>query len=661
MAPLALVMGVPLLVVWILRTGADRSGWTVNWTVWSAWINVGVWIYWITAVSPGLLARIAMSHGLRGYFLVLASATLAFLLPPLVAIALAGFYLTPPAKHSRNKIAAAFNRMLGESVMMAPLAVFLLGIELHAAGAGPALFALVMAYLVFRVLVWFHWSRNYSTLIAVDSGELFKRVTRLAHRSGIRLTRVNLMRTAREDEVNAFATASGAVVLTEGLVNSLPPRELESVVAHELGHHAAGHLKFDVSRALFWGYLLLAEPVLGWVVRTFHISEAVLTLPIAPVLFLLLQSYISQRRELEADARGVAFTGDPEGAIAALGRLARLSPAPTTARSISGAILSHPSMESRALAIARQCNLDKARALAILRDPDSAYAGLVDVPVGATACEVEARAVFPLRARVMFSEQLRWMLLVTPLAGGALLTSAYRLMPGRIHAIDLLAGSVLIVAVTLLMETLWCSRKSAHLRRELMRKLVPNPGAIMAGLHPGAGVRFTEGSPNWDFGFVTLEGDWLCYHGEKTRFAIARQSVTRVQMICGPMNWLREHRVELTWTGGTFTLGADLFHPEWSRTKQLAGWLQDWVEAGTSEPVGDSREATPALPWLAGAESTRVRGALRIGMVALQILVAASAMVAWSWAPASLILLAPLAAVMRMLPGTLWPARANVR
>lgn len=52
------------------------------------------------------------------------------------------------------------------------------------------------------------------------------------------------------DEVNAFAAGGHVVAVTRWAVESLHPRQLEAVLAHELGHHLGGHAW--VSLVTYW-------------------------------------------------------------------------------------------------------------------------------------------------------------------------------------------------------------------------------------------------------------------------------------------------------------------------------------------------------------------------------------------------------------------------
>ena len=123
-----------------------------------------------------------------------ATAVLLYLLPPLSAIALSVIVLAPITGASRKNLCAVLKRrVLGEAVVMAPFGVFLVGMGLSSAGRGLALFGLVVAYVVFRILLWFHWSQSYAAVTPLESGDLFERASLLAKKAGVVLSRLNLL------------------------------------------------------------------------------------------------------------------------------------------------------------------------------------------------------------------------------------------------------------------------------------------------------------------------------------------------------------------------------------------------------------------------------------------------------------------------------------
>lgn len=131
--------------------------------------------------------------------------------------------------------------------------------------------------------------------------------------------------------LNAFALGSRntpALVLTDGLLRALTPREMAGVLAHELSHVANNDmwimaLADVVSRitslfsTLGWLLLLVNLPML--LLAGYAISWVpILALVLAPTGSVLLQLALSRAREHQADLDAVALTGDPAGLAQAL-------------------------------------------------------------------------------------------------------------------------------------------------------------------------------------------------------------------------------------------------------------------------------------------------------------------------------------------------------
>lgn len=140
-------------------------------------------------------------------------------------------------------------------------------------------------------------------------GDLRQRLERLLLRCGIAEQRLYMVRaSARSAHANAQVTGGiGAprIVLSDTLIDKLPPDEVEAVVAHELGHLQRGHLRFQV--LMLGASWLLLMAVAG--LATSDIDDPVTRLAIAwgllPSLWFFAQpmaNYFYRRFEFEADA-----------------------------------------------------------------------------------------------------------------------------------------------------------------------------------------------------------------------------------------------------------------------------------------------------------------------------------------------------------------------
>lgn len=668
--PMLIVLFVPgLLAYWIqMRAHGASDNQKVNWVVWLSWINLASWLYWMTAVRGPELSDFAERLGITNFVMVLAFGVVVYAAPPLLAIAACFTAMAPLLSSSPESFQYLLRRQLtAEAAMLIPLGIFLTGAGMRGAGAGIPVAALVLAYVVYRGLAWVNWSLNQGESVALEAGPLFERAVALARKAGVTLARVSLIRTRVPEEANAFATTGDEIGLTESLVKGLTPRELDAVIAHELGHHKSGHLRVDTSNILLWVYILFAGPLLGWVMARLNAPPWTVTLPIAPLLFIMAQGLLSQRREYAADAGAVEITGDAEGTIAALGRLAKLSRIPVQSGGMMDSILSHPSMETRVLTLARRYGVADERALAIVRNPDHAYSepplqAMDTLPEPEPVATKDTTAALSVRERVNFLEQLNWLNMIVPIVTMTLIVLS--LSSWLLSAWMLPGGLVIAIAVFVLnlkAEVWWSAHFATRLRQRLAQKLNPPAEAIFTGIHPGYGVICTDLIYDWDYGFLTLEGDWLCYRGDKASFAVPRQDIVSVSVVKGQITWLRECRVQVAYRGGAFTLSTDFARPG-KVAERTAQGLRRWVaDAIRHRPMGPPPEHGPEFPPLPGLETNRFSSLLTALFEGFKMFLASIAvfMIGSRYSPALavLVLYVPILAFLRMAPGIIWPVR----
>jgi heat shock protein HtpX len=135
-----------------------------------------------------------------------------------------------------------------------------------------------------------------------------------------------------EHSPNAFATGRNpkhsSVAFTAGLLEAMDDRELEGVIAHELGHvlhrdilistiaaTIAAAIMFLSRMAFFFGGGSRDEDNRG------SAAGAMLMLFLGPIAAMLIQMAISRTREYAADAAAAKYTGTPHGLISALQKL----------------------------------------------------------------------------------------------------------------------------------------------------------------------------------------------------------------------------------------------------------------------------------------------------------------------------------------------------
>ena len=135
-----------------------------------------------------------------------------------------------------------------------------------------------------------------------------------------------------EDSPNAFATgrnpAHASVALTAGLLGILDDRELEGVIAHELGHVKNRDILISsVAATIAAAITMLARMAFFFGGRRDDEEEGggmlgmVFMMILAPIAAMLIQMAISRTREYSADATATASAGTPFGLISALEKL----------------------------------------------------------------------------------------------------------------------------------------------------------------------------------------------------------------------------------------------------------------------------------------------------------------------------------------------------
>jgi heat shock protein HtpX len=134
-----------------------------------------------------------------------------------------------------------------------------------------------------------------------------------------------------EQAPNAFATGRdprhASVAVTAGILGLMNDRELEGVLAHELGHVIHRDiLSSSVAATLATAITFLARMAFWFSPRSDDDERgggwgALLMMILAPVAALLIQMAISRTREYAADATSAEVTRDPEELISALEKL----------------------------------------------------------------------------------------------------------------------------------------------------------------------------------------------------------------------------------------------------------------------------------------------------------------------------------------------------
>jgi heat shock protein HtpX len=164
-----------------------------------------------------------------------------------------------------------------------------------------------------------------------EAPALWRQIENLAITAGLPMPRVYIV---TDDAPNAFAAGrdpkQAIVAVTTGLLTRLDEEELQGVLAHEMTHIRNYDVRLMTYAAVLAGSIALLSQIFirglwfggGDRDRSaggpLVLIAVVLSLVLAPVAAVIIQSAISRRREYVADAGGAELTRYPAGLASAL-------------------------------------------------------------------------------------------------------------------------------------------------------------------------------------------------------------------------------------------------------------------------------------------------------------------------------------------------------
>lgn len=163
--------------------------------------------------------------------------------------------------------------------------------------------------------------------------EYYSLVEGLTLASGLPMPRLYVM---PSKQINAFASGrdpkNAVICVTEGALEKLDKRELEGVLAHELGHIGNYDMRYMTLVAVMVGMIAIISEIFlrslwfksgngdnkaQWIFILIGVVLAIL----APIVVYFVQLSISRKHEYSADATAVKFTRYPNGLIGALKKI----------------------------------------------------------------------------------------------------------------------------------------------------------------------------------------------------------------------------------------------------------------------------------------------------------------------------------------------------
>ena len=197
---------------------------------------------------------------------------------------------------------------------------------------------LAVVFLIFNPAsgdVLFQYAYGAVRLTPNIARELMSLVAELARRAG--LDRVPALFLIPSPQLQAMAAGSReapAIAVTSGLLQTLPPREIAAVLAHEIAHIRHGDMFVmrlaaaagSMTRAMstMGMFLLIAYFPVLWATGAVLSPIGIFLLIGAPMVSDLLELSLSRRREFLADAGAVELTGEPVSLASALKRISNL-------------------------------------------------------------------------------------------------------------------------------------------------------------------------------------------------------------------------------------------------------------------------------------------------------------------------------------------------
>lgn len=246
------------------------------------------------------------------------------------------------------------------------LVIVALGYAISMATA-PEYFSMIMiiASLFSILYVWYSFYNSHNIAIMSvgakeakrsEFSDYYRLVEGLTIASGLPMPKLYVM---KSNQINAFASGRdpkhAVVCVTTGALQKLERRELEGVLAHELGHIANYDIRYITLVSVMVGMVSIISQVFlrslwfgggrdrddkaGAIFMIIGIALAI----IAPIVVMLVQASISRKREYSADATAVKFTRNPQGLIGALEKIGHEhTPEKKIPKSVANLFFSNP-------------------------------------------------------------------------------------------------------------------------------------------------------------------------------------------------------------------------------------------------------------------------------------------------------------------------------
>lgn len=225
---------------------------------------------------------------------------------------------------------------------------------------GIPIFILLLS--LFLILFYTHYPRLIGTIYGsskIQDDEISTRLIRLSERAEVKIKDISLIRTRDLRMANAwvFGLLNKRIYITDYLLDNFSLDEMETVLAHELGHVKKKDLWIYFVSALgygaFYGVIILGLSTILDLNKLSPVSSYLMVIVLGLIYFILLFGIISRKMEFRADRYVVEVASNPSAYIEALKKLATLNTMPFRWKKKDEALLSHPSVERRIIKLSQ--------------------------------------------------------------------------------------------------------------------------------------------------------------------------------------------------------------------------------------------------------------------------------------------------------------------
>ena len=558
-APLAVFLLLPvLLTLWVRRRVLkiqDPAGMWGRYAKFWSWLMNLSWLAWIPLYSWSHLAEIIrMLLGPRGKIASeLISAGLC-VGPPLLALYLCHLLSGKVYRRVRgvewSPAAVVRRALLTSAILFVPLFLFLAIVGSLNEHSRYLRIFLILGIALFALAIQRGGRSAKLSVYAVTSGELRDRIFDLAARAGVKLKQIYVLPDGKAQTSNAFARSDNSVMLTSSLLKHLSKREVDVIMAHEIGHLKEKHpqRKGKIS--------MISLVVASFVGSAF--SSAIMLRGFGPLMFSLtilastfVLHFLSRSNERHADAIGISLTGDPDAFISGMARLSRLNLMPMHAVGWGESLSTHPPTLGRLQDIARIHRVSPERFQELLSPEyvdDNRYSvtkiGEAQAKIFSTEFKrtQSVRTALVVLASVMLMPVVVAFVLARFELHGAFMWMAY------------MAGAIATFAFYQGLRNYAVSWGMSSLERRFRARLSEQGfgeaarSGIFVGLAPSPRPARYEKCVYWDIGVLWLVNDQLFYLGEEAWFRLSREQVRDWRIDAVEATWLPRNCLFIDWS-----------------------------------------------------------------------------------------------------------------